>query len=460
MRRFELLRALMVAKHAVSLYPEGHSVVMDKTGKLLEIINALRKDDSQVQISIVQGEALINGELFRQESLEFSGFIKELMDTGINRISFHPGTNLQELILFLSYLNERYRDDFDSQVSRDTLQKRGIHHITVSKIIPLRLAEKVLPEDKSSEPDTEYRRAVFRVKQIFQEVVETGVFPLGKVQSSVQQLLHKTLQQEATLEALFNVKRYDDYTFRHSVNVALLSLLMGKELCLPHEVLSVVGEAALMHDIGKMMVPSEIINKPGPLNADEWEVITKHPFLGAEILSSVSRINPLVPRASLEHHVRYDGGGYPHLEVLSRDNYLAQIVSICDFYDALTTVRSYRDPMSPHEAMSLIARSENNQFNPALAKVFIRVVGFFPVGTWVQTNRGEVGVVVRTNHGDPLHPVIKVIKEKKNAFSFHVDTSLRDSGNGSYIRHITRVLGSQTHLLDKSSLLRQHKQAE
>ncbi len=445
MEKFELLRTLIGAKHVLSLFPDAHPMVQEKVEKLLEVIEALIAQEKKAEISIVGEEVFINEHSFRQESLEFARFVREITDTGITRISFQPGTTAKELVSLIVYLNEHRHTGPASKLLSEELRQRGINHITVSRILPLELSEK---EAKlmARKSESEYQRAVSRIENIFKTVLEGGSFSPGSINLIVQGLLKTAIKDQSTLRGLFNIKSYHDYTFRHSVNVALLSILIGKRLKLNQELLALLGEAALLHDIGKIMIPKEIITKPSRLNATEWEIICRHPILGAEILSSVPGVNPMIARVALEHHVGYDGSGYPPLELNGKDNYLTQVVSICDFYDALTTVRSYRKPIFPYQAILLMLQRSKTQFNPTLVKVFISVVGFFPVGALVKTNRGEVGVVTKINPEDPLHPVIKILEDEqgKKISPQLVNTSEKNH-TGNFVREILQVLDLQTH---------------
>jgi len=439
MERFELLRALISAKHTLSLFPDGHPMVQEKAGKLLEVIENLAREENKAEISIIDGELFINEHSLRQESLDSTNFIKELTNTEINRINFQPGITKEEIISLLNYLNELQQTEPTEKFKEEELRKRGIVHILVSKIVPLKLSKKEIgllaPPPK---PKSEYEKAVHRVQDIFDTVLRGRSFSHKDTHFIVEELLKKITDDESTLKSLFNIKIYDDYTFRHSVNVALLSLLVGKRLKLNQELLSLLGEAALLHDIGKIMIPKEIITKPGPLNPIEWQITYHHPSLGAEILSSIPGVAPSISCVALEHHVHYDGSGYPRLRIRTKNNYLTQIVSICDFYDALTTIRSYRKPMLPHQTLLLMLHKANTQFNPSLVKVFISVVGFFPVGTLVKTAGGQVGIVTKINPEDPLHPVIKLLKDERGRRITPklIDTSKEHDKEGLYFEKI------------------------
>ena len=446
MERFELVRGLVRLKQILSLFPHRHPLVRERAKQFLGVIKTLREEENQAEVSIIDKEVYVNRHSLRRESLESVSLVRQITDTKINSFSFAPDTTVEELISLMSYLNECQQTDSVPGLLSEELQAKGITHITVGRILPLEISGK--EEElmgRFLKPKSEYQRAVSGIESIFTKVMRGSSFRPESVGLIVQGLLKKVTKDEVVLGGLLNIKNYEDCTFRHSVNVALLSLLLGKRLKLDRELLAILGEAALLHDIGKIMIPKEIITKPGRLNRTEWEIICRHPFVGAEILLTIPGISSLTPGVALGHHVYYDGSGYPSLAVGGEDNHLNHIVSLGDVYDALTTVRSYRRPMFPTQAILQLLRGAGTQFNPVLVKVFVSVVGFYPIGTLVRTDQGEVGVVTAVNPEDSLHPIIKVLSDEqgKEAAPQLVDTSRKSSLGAGYLRNISQVLSRQ-----------------
>lgn len=447
MERFELLRGLVRLKQILSLFPQQHPLVQERAEQFLNVIKTLREEENQAEISIIDKEVYVNGHSLRRESLESVGLVRQIISTRVNSFSFAPDTTAKELISLISYLNECQQADSVPGLLSEELQAKGINHIALARMLPLEISGK--EEElmgRFLEPKSEYQKAVSGIESIFTKVMRGSSFRPESVSLIVQGLLKKVIKDEVALSGLFNIKNYEDCTFRHSVNVALLSLLMGKRLKLDRELLAILGEAALLHDIGKIMIPKEVITKPGCLNRMEWEIIYRHPFVGAEILLTIPGISSLAPGVALGHHVYYDGSGYPSLVIEGEDNHLLNhIVSLGDVYDALTTVRSYRRPMFPTQAILQLLRGAGTQFNPVLVKVFVSVVGFYPIGTLLRTDQGEVGVVTAVNPKDSLHPIIKVLSDeqgKKSAPQL-VDTSRKNSLGDGYLRNISQLLSRQ-----------------
>ena len=214
----------------------------------------------------------------------------------------------------------------------------------------------------------------------------------------------------------------------------------------------VLVEGALLHDIGKTRVPLEIVKKPGALDRAERKLIEAHTTFGAEILMETAGLHPIAPILALEHHRGVKGSGYPDLGDGVVPHIMSQIVSVADVYEALTGARSYREPMRPEDACLVLAREAGTKFNTALVKAFVAAVTFFPLGSLVKTNRGETGVVVRTNPKDPLHPILSLVSDDFERLLGEVDTSVRD-GTGAYERQIVATMPSPEAGLDLTRLL-------
>jgi len=164
-----------------------------------------------------------------------------------------------------------------------------------------------------------------------------------------------------------------------------------------------------------------------------------HTTLGAEILVEVDGLRPLTPTVALEHHRGVDGAGYPDLGEHAIPHFLSQIVSVADIYEAITGARSYQAPGTPEQACLILARLAGTKLNTALVKAFVNAISFFPLGSLVRTDRGELGVVIRTTQGEPLHPVIALLSADYERLPGDVDTSARDH-TGAYHRHIIETV--------------------
>ncbi|PKR78293.1 hypothetical protein CEY16_00610 [Halalkalibacillus sediminis] len=230
------------------------------------------------------------------------------------------------------------------------------------------------------------------------------------IENVLDELLDEVRGLDGLLELIANTYHYDLYVFSHSVNVALYSLMVGKEIKLTPKKLKRLGMSALLHDIGKMMAPVDILNKPGALTDEEYETIKKHAQNGYDILSQQMVFSPDVLRGVAEHHERLDGSGYPKGLTEDEIHLFGKIIAIADVYDAMTSHRVYRDPMLPQDVLEFLLAGATKLFDPELVKAFNRSVAIYPKGVTVQLSTGEVGVVIENHYNFPLRPKVLVIE--------------------------------------------------
>ncbi len=225
----------------------------------------------------------------------------------------------------------------------------------------------------------------------------------------VADTIDSILRNPDALACLIQMKKRDEYTALHSLRVSVLALTFGRHLDFSREHLELLGLGALMHDIGKMKVPTEILNKPGRLTPEEYEIVKLHVPYGVEILEAM----PQIPRASIEvarsHHERYAGHGY--IGGLRGDNIglFGSIGAIVDCYDALTSDRIYHTGMPAYDALSLMYAGRRQDFHPELVEQFIQCMGIFPIGSVVELSTGSVGVVVSVNRKRRLRPRVALV---------------------------------------------------
>jgi len=210
------------------------------------------------------------------------------------------------------------------------------------------------------------------------------------------------------LLSLIRLKTADEYTYLHSVAVCVLMVALGKQLGLRGEELKEVGIAGLLHDIGKMAVPGEILNKPGKLTDDEFEIVKSHPRRGWEILKSLGQSIESALDVCLHHHERMDGKGYP--EKLSADTLSlhARMGAVCDVYDAITSDRCYKKGWEPAEAITKMASWKDGHFDETVFRAFVKTIGIYPIGTLVKLKSGRLGIVLEQSEKSLMTPVVKV----------------------------------------------------
>lgn len=225
--------------------------------------------------------------------------------------------------------------------------------------------------------------------------------------------LIKDLEVHPVIEADFNALRnYDDYTYRHSINVALLSFAIGKEMGFKGEKLRRLVLGALLHDIGKLTLPVSIINKPSSLSDEEYHVVRSHPMRGFQ-KSSEFFLPRSVLAVILEHHERWNGSGYP--KGLSKEEMhpYAQIVAVADVFDALIADRPYRLGLPPYHALEMILKGSGTEFSPEVISAFLHAIQIYPENSLVTLNSGESGTVIGYSFPHPTRPLIQVFYDSR-----------------------------------------------
>lgn len=282
--------------------------------------------------------------------------------------------------------------------------------------------------------------SVRTVKELFHNLESKKRINLQGVKKTVKNLIDEVLSNREILVNFADIRNFDDYTFSHSVQVCVLSIITGISLGLDHIKLKDLATGALIHDIGKTRVDRELLNKPGDLTTEEFIEIKRHAERGFEILRANQDISLLSAHIAYQHHERWDGNGYPRGLREQEIHLYSRIVAVADVFDALVADRPYRKAYSTSQAISLMRRMSGSQFDPGILESFLVNVAEFPIGTVVALSSGGIGVVVDTNREKPILPVVRVIFSKRlKPLSVVKEIDLTKDASV----HISRVLGEE-----------------
>jgi HD-GYP domain-containing protein (c-di-GMP phosphodiesterase class II) len=294
-----------------------------------------------------------------------------------------------------------------------------------------------------------YLHAAALTKDITHRVKAGEMVSLKRPKRTIGTIIDQLVEDESMLIGMTTIKDYDEYTHYHSVNVSILSMALGHKLGLSRKVLANLGLAGLLHDIGKIQIPIDVLNKPTSFTDGEWQLMKQHPAHGALVILRIkeiddSLINLVIP--SFEHHLNYDLTGYPKLRHRVKMDFFSSIIAIADQYDASTSSRVYsRVPLSPERALSTLLDKSGTQVDPYLLKVFINMIGIYPIGSLVVLNTNEMGLVFENNTNPDLinRPRVLIISnssgERIPDKNTAVDLTEKDE-NGDYKRSITKTL--------------------
>jgi HD-GYP domain-containing protein (c-di-GMP phosphodiesterase class II) len=304
-----------------------------------------------------------------------------------------------------------------------------------------------------------YTYALSSVKEVSQKL--QGGVGVRKLKRIVQSMVDLLSDDESVLFGMSTVRDFDDYTYTHSVNVAILSLCLGRYIGLSRLSLRMLGICGLVHDLGKLDIPLEILKKPGRLTEKEFREIEKHP------LRSVSRIMRLrasydlraqIMLAPFEHHMKYDLSGYPRIQTKKGVSLFGRILAIADVYDALTSSRIYRsDAFSPDRALGMMLAGAGKDFDPILLKAFVNMLGVYPVGTLLVLDTGELGLVHGpSENGDTTRPtIVLLVSDGEDGFAKgdRVSLAARHPQTGLFPRSIERALHPSAYGIQPAEFL-------
>ena len=392
----EIVRRLAAALRGAQLYAAGHPLVTRNIAALGETLTLAHATMPSITIGIV-GEDLVVGETPVPRAAETMGeLMRRLRQAGIERIVIDRGVEPAELAQLVQ------------SVARAEGEQAALAlpHIRVGRIEV---------EDQVDSPGdmATFRRlyddAVAVAERLWESADVEGAPDADAARGMVDSLAQAVAQNRTALLALTALKNYDNYTFTHMVNVSILTMGQARGLGVDGVLLREFGLAALMHDIGKVKTPTEILNKPDKLTDTEFDILKRHTIDGAQILRKTPEIPPLAAIVAFEHHLRSDGSGYPMGVSRPRLNLGTMLCGIADVYDAMRSQRIYQQAFPTDRILAVLQRNDGKQFDQHLVRRFSQLVGIYPPGNLVRLDTGEVAVVTKTYAPDPFRPRVKVL---------------------------------------------------
>ncbi len=257
-----------------------------------------------------------------------------------------------------------------------------------------------------------YQAAHSLIKNMMDDVRLGGSLDIPRVKEAVSECVDRVLQHEQAMTLLTRLKERDEYTSQHSLNVALLSIALGRHLGMERKQLEELGTCGMLHDIGKVHTPLEILNKPGRLTPDEFQIMKRHPTEGRDILLGHSGLNDGAISVAHAHHERIDGTGYPRGLTGDQTTSYTKIVSIVDAYDAITSERPYKRGLTSLQGLKILNDGKGAHFEPGYVMRFIQCIGLYPVGSVVELNSGEIGIVTKVlSQRLKTRPMVLVVRD-------------------------------------------------
>ena len=436
----ELVRALAVSHTNAGLYPTSHPLVAQSLTELVSAVSDLRAagfDD--VTINIYKGTLFVENQVFPEESVTYRRTIEELLARGISAMTFLGSFSTVDAAILVEVLSDDSITDIDA----------ARHSLTQGNATGVEIAETTALEDAGREEEGRENKA--RARQSYDagvaamSDVETQaklgkVFGVEPLQHVVSSLLDHLFRDPAAVLGLTAIKGHDNYTLNHSINVCILSLSLGASLGLDAGSLRSLGLSALLYDLGKVRIPEDILNKQGPLTADEWHIVKSHAEEGADLLKRIQLVDEMPMVVAFEHHQRHDLQGYPAPPAGQEQHLFSKIVALSDAYDAMTTRRPFRREIRPDKALAVLMQGRGKAYDPNLTKALVTMLGIYPMGAVVVLDDGTTAVVFRVNNDDLLHPRVKVLSDAAGRWYEEpevLDLRVVDPASGEFTRSIT-----------------------
>jgi putative nucleotidyltransferase with HDIG domain len=398
----ELLRRFASGVRAAQLYAPDHPLVGRNVEGLLAVLKVLHATQPSVAIGIVGSELVVADTPMSKASLGMAELIKRLKDHRIERVAFERGVaepQMAPFILALAALGGK-TDVADTEWN--------FAHIRVGRLTADDRRTDGIASDMAAIRQL-YSGAV-SVAQVAWESAETEGEPdLPAALQAIEGLADAVTQNRTALVALTAMRNYDNYTFTHMVNVSILTMGQARALGIDGKLLREFGLSALMHDIGKVRTPKEILNKPDKLTDDEFAIMRRHTVDGAEILRRTPEMPILAPVVAFEHHLRQDGTGYPVMAKRAGLNLGTMLCGISDVYDAMRSQRAYQQAFPTDRILAVLKRNDGTQFDQHLVRRFVQLLGIYPPGNLVRLTTGEIAVVTNVHAPDPHRPRVRVL---------------------------------------------------
>jgi len=355
------LNALSQVFSAMSLYGEGHPARERALDEVCKWLAALLKENRHSTFTFLEGEVVFSGNPLR----EFRNWPlgKRMDQIKVQRLEFMQGVTRKEVHGFLN--------DIALRLSAGPAAAGDSRPVAYPHI----LYGLVRKEQERPEGSINLTAEAGNVDSIHDEAESEGTVPIELARSVVDTLTDAMRSESRLLVPLVPLRETDEYSTVHSMNTSVLSMALGEYLHLAGPEVRIIGEAALLHDVGKVSVPKEILNKPDKLEEEEWEVIKQHPLEGARMILKSGEGLDVAAMTAYEHHLKWNGGGYPELRFPRRPHRVSQLVHLCDAYDAMRTQRPFQDPIDHDEILRILERGAGVEWDPDLVRDF--AVRFF-----------------------------------------------------------------------------------
>lgn len=456
------LKAINGLTQIAKIHADNNDILADSIQKFVRLLKKLGQDDSEVAIHLSEGRFYFQGEklyLRPANAALFNRMVRYMEERGLYGLQIDAdlqGVAPQHIVAFFRQLDQCVKQDDPSTWLTDQIVRRQMQWVSVAQTPYRPNTDDAAPLDDLTQKKAAVRKTyagtLSSIKEIAGKLATNQRVGMRNSVRLVQKMVDIITEDETLFLGISTIRIYDDYTYTHSLNVAILAMCLGKHIGLNRLMLERLGLCGLFHDLGKVAIPRELLNKQGSLNEDEYAVLKTHSMHSARLILRLKskddrKSKILVP--PFEHHMGYDHSGYPKVLTGPKISLFGRILTIVDVYDAITSPRIYRkNALSPDKAIAQMATQSGTHFDPILFKVFVGMMGVYPVGTLVKLDSGELGIVKqpskRTGRSRPI--VQCIIRDDDQSYSKGavVDLADRDDATGEYFHNIIATMHPST----------------
>jgi putative nucleotidyltransferase with HDIG domain len=405
----ELLRRFAASLRSAQLYSPGHPIIARNLESLSSAFQLLHSLQPAVVLGIVGDEVIVD-DMPMAKADTLGPLMRRLRQGGVERVTVERGVTTEELSQFIDAVTALDAEAGTGGADEATAFP-AINHIRVGRVAVEQKIESSLTDMATLK--RLYQDATSVAGAVWDSAETEGKPDATAARTMIDGLAQAVAQNRTALLALTTLKNYDNYTFTHMVNVSILTMGQARGLGIDGPLLREFGLAALMHDIGKVRTPKEILNKPEKLTDAEFEIMRRHVVDGAEILRKTPDVPTLAPVVAFEHHLRIDGSGYPLKVKRQSLNIGTMLCSIADVYDAMRSQRQYQQAFPTDRILAVLKQNDGQQFDQHLVRRFVQLIGIYPPGNVVRLNTGEVAVVMKVYAPDPYRPHVRVLVNRE-----------------------------------------------
>jgi HD-GYP domain-containing protein (c-di-GMP phosphodiesterase class II) len=431
----QILTRLHGLLRSIRLYDVSNQALIDQIDDLMGLL--ARAIEGELVI-VAMGQCFyLNGTRLRAGPSQvplFEALTREFEKRQVGGLRFLEGVVADEVAAFVQLMHDS-NDPARAGAFGDSMAAAGLIHIAPVTLEELGALSQEF-EDAAQDDDRSergrakqtYHRAVRGTRAVIERTARTGKPPIRRVKRVVQPIVDSIMKSEYSIVGLTALRDHDEYTYAHCVNVSVLSIAIGQQLGLSRTDLANLGVAALLHDVGKITIPAQVLAKPGRFEEDEWRIMRRHPIEGLKIVARMPGLSSLTLNAMqvcLQHHLDFVNGGYPKIDRPYTHSTFARIVAVADCFDAMTGHRAYRRrPFTGFEALQQLLGRERERFDPAALWALVRTIGLYPAGTIMLTPSGYMVLSVSPNSADPARPHCTVLSRPDGTMPMDTEAAM------------------------------------